>query len=519
MWTILTLILLIILWYLLINPLCHWKRLGVFQTKSPWMILGDSWRKMSFIRGPSAFFDFVKWCTEGCRATGYMGIYDFAIPVLCITDPELIKTITVKDFEYFTDVMPLNINSELDCLLAGNLLFLNGKKWKSTRSMVSPILTSKKLKFLWQFIADETTDLVDYLLEKTFDVGYIEIEMVDLFLRYVSDVTTNIAVGIKIDSLRDKNNAIYKSALAFANVNLEGLSSLMLKFFPKLSKLLGIRILDQKLILPLMEAYKEAVRLKINNQVRRNDVVDSLLDIISEENTDEESLSTTNMTFWDVVGVAADFFLAGLNSMSSVLSFGAYELAFNKDVQDKLRLEINKCVQNHDEITREVIQDMEYMDMVVSELLRKWPPSLATDRVVVKPYNLKLGENTVKLDIKQRITIPIFGLHRMPEHFPNPDKFDPERFSSENRTKINPYTYIPFGKGPRVCLGIRLALMNIKLVLFHLLRNFELMPSTRTLSSIKIKATLTQYQIGEGCWITMKRIETTCCDTERCTHL
>ncbi|XP_066248975.1 LOW QUALITY PROTEIN: cytochrome P450 9e2-like [Euwallacea similis] len=544
MWAFLMLILLIASWYLLTKPLFHWKNLGVTQTKSPWIILGDNWRYISPLRGQSTFFDFVKWMTEGCKATGYMGIYDFTVPVLCITDPELIKTITVKHFEYFTDILPLSIDPKLESMAAGTLLLQNGEKWKSMRTLLSPILTTKKMKFLWNFIAEETTKLVDFLSEKTSENGCIEVEMADLFLgisrpiqlelkhstrklffRFSSDVAANLAIGIKTDSLRGENNILYKSALELSEIDLDGPAFLMHRFFPRLSKvlpflatirnntlfvaylqLLGIRIFNKKSNLVFEEAYKESISAKLRSQVKRNDVVDSLLDIINSDNGDQSSLKLKS-TFWDVVGMAANFFSAGLHPVSSALLFGTYELALNKDVQERLRLEIHQIAQKHPEVTYEVIQEMLYMDMVVSEILRKWPPVVITSRVVVKPYNLKLGTNSVKLNKKEKILIPIFGLHHMAEYYPNPEKFDPERFSSENKNKINPYAYIPFGTGPRFCIGSRFGLMKIKLVLFHLLKNFELIPSNKTLKPLKISAASTKFQMQEGCWIGMKRIE------------
>lgn len=70
------------------------------------------------------------------------------------------------------------------------------------------------------------------------------------------------------------------------------------------------------------------------------------------------------------------------------------------------------------------------------------------------------------------VWIPILGLHRDPEYYPEPDRFDPERFSDERKGSIQPCTYIPFGSGPRNCIGSRFALMECKAILYYLLTNF-----------------------------------------------
>lgn len=75
----------------------------------------------------------------------------------------------------------------------------------------------------------------------------------------------------------------------------------------------------------------------------------------------------------------------------------------------------------------------------------------ALSRICVKPYKLK-GTNTVIEPGTTAVISPI-AIGRDPDHFPDPEKFDPERFSAENKGNINPYTYLPFGLGPRNCIG------------------------------------------------------------------
>lgn len=77
-----------------------------------------------------------------------------------------------------------------------------------------------------------------------------------------------------------------------------------------------------------------------------------------------------------------------------------------------------------------------------------------TDRVCVKPYKLEDGSgHTVILNKGDCVYIPVVGIHRDPEYYPDPDRFDPERFSEERKHTIVPSTYLPFGSGPRNCIG------------------------------------------------------------------
>ncbi|RVE40362.1 hypothetical protein evm_014988 [Chilo suppressalis] len=91
------------------------------------------------------------------------------------------------------------------------------------------------------------------------------------------------------------------------------------------------------------------------------------------------------------------------------------------------------------------------------KVVRLWPSAIAMDRVCSKDYNLGKPNNKCEKDYIIRkgegVLIPVWCVHRDPKFYPQPDKFDPERFSEENKHRIQPFTYIPFGLGPRNCIG------------------------------------------------------------------
>lgn len=107
------------------------------------------------------------------------------------------------------------------------------------------------------------------------------------------------------------------------------------------------------------------------------------------------------------------------------------------------------------------------------ESLRKWPPAIAMDRMCQKTYEItdETG-HIVTLQKGDGIWIPAIAIHRDPEYYPNPDRFEPERFSDERKAEIQPFTYLPFGTGPRNCIGSRFALMECKAILYSLLTQF-----------------------------------------------
>lgn len=95
---------------------------------------------------------------------------------------------------------------------------------------------------------------------------------------------------------------------------------------------------------------------------------------------------------------------------------------------------------------------MKYMDSFISETLRYWPPLAGTDRECVKDYDYDDGQCTFTIKKGTYISIPIYGLHFDEKYWENPTKFDPDRFNDENKDKITPGTYMPFGVGPRNCI-------------------------------------------------------------------
>lgn len=143
-------------------------------------------------------------------------------------------------------------------------------------------------------------------------------------------------------------------------------------------------------------------------------------------------------------------------------------------------------------------------------MFRKYPVQVASDRVCTKPYTIQPkaeNEAPVHIPIGTIVFFPTYSLHHDPEFFANPEKFDPERFSEENKPKIKHYAYAPFGLGPRMCVGSRFALMEIKLLFYHLLDKFEIVPTEKTKIPLVYKNSVLTLSSEFGFWLGLKRIE------------
>uniref|UniRef100_A0A3B3QYZ8 unspecific monooxygenase n=1 Tax=Paramormyrops kingsleyae TaxID=1676925 RepID=A0A3B3QYZ8_9TELE len=135
-------------------------------------------------------------------------------------------------------------------------------------------------------------------------------------------------------------------------------------------------------------------------------------------------------------------------------------------------------------VTYEALMQMEYLDMAMNESMRLWPPAPRIERTCKNAVAIQ----GVTIPTGTLVVVPTYVLHRDPKIWESPDTYKPERFSKENREDINPYTFLPFGMGPRNCIGMRFALVIMKMVVVKLLQNFHLETCKETQTPLQINA-------------------------------
>nr|ULR85594.1 cytochrome P450 [Spodoptera frugiperda] len=455
----------------------------------------------------------------------FVGRYEFTNPRIMLRDLDLVKRITVKDFEVFLDHREFGG----DTFFGRTLILLKGQEWKDMRSTLSPAFTSSKIRLMVPFM-EEVGDQMILSLKKKIENskdGYIDIECKDLTTRYANDVIATCAFGLKVDSHNDKNNSFYALGKETSTFNFpQIIKSFMLANVPEIAKLLKLDFLSESskkafksLVLDTMEnrELKNIIRPDMihllmeakkgrltHDEIKTNDLAAGFA-TVEESSVGQKEINRV-WTDEDLVAQAVLFFIAGFETVSSGMSFLLYELALNPDVQDRLAQEIKENdAKNGGKFDFNSIQNMVYMDMVVSELLRLWPPGVALDRLCTKDYNLGKPNPKAEKDFILRkgtgVWIPVYPIHRDPQYFPNPDKFDPERFSEENKHTINPVTYMPFGAGPRNCIGSRFALCEMKVMAYQILREMEVSPCTKTCIPAKLCKNTFNLRLEGGHWL------------------
>jgi cytochrome P450 len=174
------------------------------------------------------------------------------------------------------------------------------------------------------------------------------------------------------------------------------------------------------------------------------------------------------------------FFTAGYETTASLLTFSSYSLAINPMIQQTLYEEIHHAVESNpgQGLTYDIVSNLPFLDAIICETLRMYPPLVQLERSAENDYHIP--ELNLTLPKGSTVIVPLYVLHRNPKFHPNPEKFDPQRFMKPQKSEMTPYSYLPFGAGPRNCLAMRFGLLEAKLVLSETLLKFKFTPVSRT---------------------------------------
>ncbi|XP_065342833.1 uncharacterized protein LOC135941346 [Cloeon dipterum] len=452
---------------------------------------------------------------------GFGGIYEFMKPTLIVTSPELIRDMTVKNFDFFHD-RRIIVTKETDPLFARSLPGLKGDEWREMRNKLSPAFTASKLKLMFPHISKCASQFAKFLITRE-EANTQPIEFKSTFTRMTNDVIATTAFGIETNAVQNPEEKFYKNAQIMTDFGaVRSLIALGFVVFPKLMAALGFSFTPKEVTNYFQQLIKGAMEYREKKNITRPDMLQLLMaaqkgklkneadeDVgtVGEDVADSElhkkhmatkKGDSMNITDEDIAAQAFAFFFAGYDTVATVLAFLAHELADNPEVQERLCEEVDATIQEGP-LSYESVMGMKYLDMVISEALRKHPPAVGTDRTCIKNYKIPGTDHVIEAGMI--ITVPIYPLHRDPEYFPDPEKFDPERFSEENKADIKPYTYLPFGVGPHNCIGMRFALLEVKLCVIHLLATCKLRVCSKTEIPLQLSKKSLTMTTDNGFWL------------------
>ncbi|KAK9512379.1 hypothetical protein O3M35_000823 [Rhynocoris fuscipes] len=421
------------------------------------------------------------------------GIYLARKRELILRDPEFIKRVLIKDFSYFkarSDFPEISF-------LQKHLFSAEGDLWRALRVKLTPTFTSGKLKTMFSLFKDCSNKLDGHFKQLADNEEVIDAK--DWMARFTTDIICTCAFGLEVNSLEKPDNelrligqSIFKPR-SFRNI----LTRVIALLLPFLSKIMTVTAVIKKLEMPLLKIITDTVEYRERNNIRRNDFLDLLIDIMKKDNltVDKHEKSTEdgieNSLKMDLKLMTAQsfiFFAAGFETSSSVLANCLYELSMNPSIQDKLRDEIDSVLKKHTgEITYQAIHEMPYLEQVINETMRKYPTLPVLNRISTKQYFIP--EMNLVIDKNTRLLVPVYGLHHDPKYYPEPEKFIPERFAPENKSSIPSCAYLPFGEGPRNCIGMRFGLLQTKTGIVTTLSKYRLIKTEKTPNKLTFEPT------------------------------
>nr|AHL88994.1 cytochrome p450 3049B2 [Brachionus koreanus] len=341
---------------------------------------------------------------------------------------------------------------------------LDNVRHRHRRHIMNPAFSRQALNSFM----DELNAKSDVLMNKLRNLadGKTTIRMLDELNNLTLDVIAAACFGMQNDSITKENN--FKK---FVFESLRGLNRLLFNPTIKYNPFEWGYIRRYK---ELLNDLRNLGRTQINNRIKalqdgsyvKDDLITLMVKNSKEDNIDIEDLVDDFLTF----------FVAGQETTSNMLAFSLLELGQNPDVLKTLKEEVDSTIGSKQHITTEDLNKLKYLESVIKETLRKWSITPLINRQSAVP--IKIYDFDIPVGSEIQVSSYVSG--RMDEFFPNPKKFDPERFYN-NEGKIKNYTYFPFSLGPRNCIGQNFSIIEgkiclakfVQILILNLVQNFD----------------------------------------------
>ncbi|KAI1300128.1 Thromboxane-A synthase [Halotydeus destructor] len=420
-----------------------------------------------------------------------VGFYIGGHANVVVTDLELLRNIQNKDFHLFSSryklikggVHPTSIGQQA-------VVWRTGDDWKQSRLAMARMFSAAKLKMFVNTIKNNVPTLYR-IFDKESNGLKDEFDVVACYRKMTFYNMVETQFSFKVDL--EKHSYLEDALSEASNPVIKGVMPTLLILFPELDFLvypvrrvceeileyflmtpesiifdLGRRTLNQrkKTELPGNDMLQLMLKLKKSKVINNDNLEMKLEEDVTEKTENDESGS--KFTDDEIVNNLFIFFLAGYETTASTLSYMTHNLTNIPEMQDKLRREVRQLMDQDGVLDYNTVNELPLLEAFMKESLRMYPP--------LAPFVNRTSDTNYKY---KDMTIPagagfyagVNQLHYDERYWPEPNKFDPERFMGKQ--KVQPIAYQPFGGGPRNCVGMRFAILQIKLVMAQLLLKYE----------------------------------------------
>lgn len=478
----------------------YWRNRGIPCARGVLPVLGNMWPVVSL---RMSLADFARHIYENHPGLSMIGFYDKTTPALVVRESKLVKTILSTDFASFSENL-LKVDPHLDPLFSVNPFFASGDMWLTSRKRLSHAFSSNKLKVLYSCV-DQVCKKFEIYLDRRLKCndGVMELELRDLFSKYTGEVVANASLGIEGFCFDDESHPasfVKMGKLVFDPTLLGKIVQTLNFFLPSLNKILQIPFVPKQVDSFFRDTVKEVLQVRRQTAERRNDFLQLMADLekMEGEQIDEALLAAH----------AFSFFADGYDTSSITLSFLGYQLARHPHIQHRLRDEVKNVLARYDgQLTYESLNEMSYMDQVIKESQRLYTSGGVMGKVCTKEFELE-GSDGLRCRVQPgtEILISVFALHRDPRYWRDPDVFDPDRFAADRKAEIEKYAFLPFSEGPRMCVGTRMALLQVKACLATIIKIYTLEISRKTQEPLKMEPGSFLTAVVGGLWVYMRRL-------------
>jgi len=413
-------------------------------------------KTIPFVSGESRFSGSLKairgdrlaFYTRTMRECGSIGKFHWGLLTFYIvSDPKLIQGILVEHSEAFNKGIVINL---LFSPIVGKGLFLNeGEPWRKQRKLLAPLFQPRHLASYAESIVGYTERQLSNWREG--EVINLEKEMMALTMSIIGKILFDEDVFSQTDELGTALSDVFR-----------WIDIVSLKAFPLPAVVpTPLNLWVRRRTKVIQNHVQLMIEARRNQPKDRVDILSMLLNATNE--------SGNSMDDVQVRDEAVTVFGAGHETTAVSLAWAVYFMLSQPEIYAKVQHEVDTVLAGHAPTITDLAR-LPYSLQVIKETLRYYPPSGGIARQALQ--EIEIGGYTFPKG--QLVMLPMYATHRIPEYYPDPERFDPERFSVENEKKLPRYAYWPFGAGPRVCIGSHLAMMEMHLVLALLVQQVRL---------------------------------------------